>query len=82
MLIISVAAFFLLNQPTEKDTESGTSTAGTSPQDVKYEPLSQEEANKVVTALLASEFIKDIPEDPPISIGFFKFDKYFKRLEK
>lgn len=71
ILTVLAASFFILREKlTEKNTESGSS----SQQAGKYEALSQDEINKVSNAILASEFIKDIPEDSPISITFFKFE--------
>jgi len=44
-------------------------------QEIKVAPLNSAERAKVTQALSSNEFIKDIPENDPVSLRFFKFEK-------
>ena len=41
---------------------------------LRYVPLSQEEVQKVVSTVLSTEFIKDVPEKDPIALVFYSFE--------
>ncbi len=41
---------------------------------LRYVPLSQEEVQKVVSTVLSTEFIKDVPEKDPVALVFYSFE--------
>lgn len=43
-------------------------------QPLRYVPLSQEEIQKVVSTVLSTEFIKDVPEKDPVALVFYSFE--------
>jgi hypothetical protein len=82
-IVIAVIIFAkTVNNKEERNTNPETSTAGNSNTNVntntnsqvKFSPLSSEDANKVKSTILSSEFIKSVPQGDPISLTFFKFE--------
>ncbi len=43
-------------------------------QPLRYVPLSPEEIQKVVSTVLSTEFIKDVPEKDPVALVFYSFE--------
>ncbi len=63
--LIIVTGIFFFNQPSKE---------GILTQDIKVVPLSSEERQQVVVAVISSEFIEDIPKKYPVAITFFSFE--------
>jgi len=59
------------NQKENSVTETSDSSSNNQPKKV---PLSEHERQIVRSALLSSQFVKDIPENNPISIRFYYFE--------
>ena len=71
IIILIISFVLVINFITNKFFPTGKSVKS---QQVEIIPLSSEERQKVLQAILSSEFIQDIPEDAPISLRFFNFE--------
>jgi len=56
---------FIEVNSTEKSTQG---------EPLRYVPLSQEEVQKVVSTVLSTEFIRDVPEEDPVALIFYSFE--------
>lgn len=74
--LISIAIYFFY---TNKFSTKSSSDASSNPQSgqtqqVQIIPLSDQEKEIVTKTILSSDFIKDVPEEDPIAIRFYKFE--------
>ena len=67
VIILAVVLFFIIDKSSKKGETVTT-------KDIKVVPLTLEEKQKVISTVLSSEFIKDIPENNPIALTFFSFE--------
>ncbi len=68
-VILIAASFFVLG---EKAAEK-SSVVKTNNPPIVHSSLSQAQIEKVTDAILSSQFIKDVPEDNPVSLTFYTF---------
>ena len=69
VFLVLVLSFFLY----DKFLSEAKTTINIQQAQVKIVPLSQAQVEKVASILLASEFIKDVPEKNPIALQFYDF---------
>ncbi len=67
VITLAVVLFFIIDKSSKKGETVTT-------KDIKVVPLTLEEKQKVISTVLSSEFIKDIPENNPIALTFFSFE--------
>jgi predicted nuclease of restriction endonuclease-like (RecB) superfamily len=80
ILIISITFYFLKSSYIKKENYNETKVNNSNFQltskvkKITYEPLTNEEKEKITKVIFSSEMTKEIPEKNPISLQFFHFN--------